>query len=101
MSDYRHAKACVERAELILEWLVKLQYKPIGAPIVQRDLTDNCAGARQVSCERLVVRVANHKIGADEMSVIVRLKNGGCHTPNETKMSDRHRRRAWLRRKLF
>ena len=67
MSDNRHPKACVQRAELILEWLVKLQYQPIGTPILQRDLTDNCAGARQVSCERLVVRVANQKITADEM----------------------------------
>jgi hypothetical protein len=64
-------------------WLVKLQYQPIGAPIVQCDLTNNLTGARQVRCERQVVRVANHKIAANEMAVIVRLKSGGCHTPNE------------------
>ena len=94
MSDVRGSKACVQRAELIVEWLVQLQDKPVGAPIVERDLAHHGAGAWQVRREALVlVRVANRKLRTDEMTVIVRFNGGGRHTPNETELSHRWRRR--------
>ena len=66
VSDLDSAEPCIERAKLILEWVMKLQHQPVAAPVVERDLTHHPASARQVGCETIVlVKVANGEVGAD------------------------------------
>lgn len=72
-----------------------MQNQPIAAPIFGRDLTYNCARAREVSGKALIlVCVAYCEIAADEMAVIVRFECGGAHTFNENKLSYGYRRRT-------